>query len=92
MYENGLWLNDGSQPEFCLENREEWFFRYGSIGNQSGFHILACMAVAILGGGMFWFLFAGDVGTLLGDFSGQHHQSQAIDYHLREKPGMKKDF
>lgn len=35
MYENGMWLNCGTQPEFMLTNTEEWFTKFGWISQQA---------------------------------------------------------
>lgn len=45
MFENGLWLTDGSQPEFCLSNQEEWFERFTGAGRQAFTAIMGVMAV-----------------------------------------------
>jgi len=46
LFENGLWLADGAQPEFAFTNQEEWFTRYGGIGRQALFGIVAALSVA----------------------------------------------
>ena len=92
MYENGLWLNDGAQPEFAFENREEWFSRYGSVRNQMMFHFITMWACGIAGGLLFYFILPGDVHQTNGDNANDNHFYDSVMYQVTEQPGKKKDF
>lgn len=44
VYENGLWIACGAQPEFAFTNQEEWFTRFGGIGRQALFGIAVALS------------------------------------------------
>jgi hypothetical protein len=92
MFENGLWLHCGSQPEFVFENREEWFKRFGSLPKQAFGPIFAIFGVASIMGIVFYILMPGYVPNIPADHANNHPSIKIYNYHIREQPAHKKDF